>query len=71
MSDILGALLGAGLVLEWLHEFPYCAWPVVAGTQLVERFSSSHGYYGLPDTPEAPFPINLPLMFSVRARRPA
>jgi SAM-dependent methyltransferase len=63
LSDILGALIGAGLQIEWLHEFPYCSWPVVAGCELVERFSSSHGYYARPGS-------NLPLMFSVRARKP-
>lgn len=65
LSDIVGALLAAGLVLDHLHEFPYCAWEVVAGCQLVERFSDSHGYYGLP--PSEP---QLPLMFSLRAHRP-
>jgi len=65
LSDIVSALLGAGLVLDHLHEFPYCAWPAVAGAKLVERFSSSHGYYGLSASePE------LPLMFSIRAHRP-
>jgi SAM-dependent methyltransferase len=65
MGDILGALIGAGLRIDWLHEFPFCAWKVVAGCELVERFSSSHGYYGLP--PSRP---QLPLMFSLRAARP-
>jgi SAM-dependent methyltransferase len=65
MSDILNALIQAGLAIEWLHEFPVCAWQIVAGSELVERFSSSHGYYGLP----AAHP-KLPLMFSVRARKP-
>jgi SAM-dependent methyltransferase len=66
MSDIIGALLGAGLRLDWLHEFPFCAWNVVAGSQRVERFSSSHGYYALPSSQ-----VQLPLMFSLRASRPA
>jgi SAM-dependent methyltransferase len=64
MGDILNALIEAGLVIEWLHEFPYCAWEVVAGCRMVERFSSSHGYYGLPDSPP-----KIPLMFTLRARR--
>lgn len=66
LADIVGALLGAGLRLEWLHEFPFCAWNVVAGCELVERFSSSHGYYALPSSH-----VQLPLMFSLRATRPA
>jgi SAM-dependent methyltransferase len=65
MADIFGALLGAGLRVDWLHEFPYCAWNVVAGCEVVERFSSSHAYYALP--PSQP---QLPLMFSLRASRP-
>jgi SAM-dependent methyltransferase len=65
MSDIHNALTRAGLVIEWLHEFPFCAWKVVAGCELVEGFSSSHAYYGLP----ASLP-QLPLMFSLRASLP-
>jgi SAM-dependent methyltransferase len=65
LADIVGALIGAGLGIEWLHEFPFCAWKIVAGCEVVERFSDSHAYYGRPkDQP------SLPLMFSVRARRP-
>jgi SAM-dependent methyltransferase len=62
LSDILGALISAGLVIEQLHEFPYCAWPIVAGCQIVEPFSSSHGYYARTEPP-----TDLPLMFSLRA----
>jgi SAM-dependent methyltransferase len=65
LSDIVGALLGAGLVLDQLHEFSYCAWQVVAGCELVERFSESHGYYGFPAAEP-----QLPLMFSIRAHKP-
>jgi SAM-dependent methyltransferase len=65
LADIVNSLLGAGLRLDWLHEFPFCAWNVVAGCEVVERFSSSHGYYALP--PSQP---QLPLMFSLRASRP-
>ena len=65
LGEIVSVLLDAGLVLEWLHEFPYCAWKVVAGCEVVERFSDSHAYYGLPES--AP---SLPLMFTLRARKP-
>jgi hypothetical protein len=65
MADIVGSLLDAGLRLDWLHEFPYCAWNVVAGCEVVERFSSSHAYYALPASEP-----QLPLMFSLRASRP-
>jgi 2-polyprenyl-3-methyl-5-hydroxy-6-metoxy-1,4-benzoquinol methylase len=65
LGDILNALIGAGLAIEWLHEFPFCPWEVVAGCEVVERFSSSHMYFGRPagETP-------LPLMFTLRARKP-
>jgi SAM-dependent methyltransferase len=66
LGDILNALIGAGLVLEFLHEFPFCSWEVVAGTEIVERFSSSHAYYGLPKAQS-----RIPLMFTLRARKPA
>ena len=66
MGDVVNALVGAGLHIEFLHEFPYCAWKVVAFAELVESFSDRHGYYGLP----ARFP-QLPLMFSIKASRPA
>lgn len=66
LSDIINALIRAGLVLEFVHEFPFCAWELVAGSEVVERFSSSHAYYA----PPAPHP-SLPLMFSLRARMPA
>jgi SAM-dependent methyltransferase len=63
MSDILNALTRQGLHIDWLNEFPVCAWEVVAGCELVERFSSSHGYYGLTAGPP------IPLMFSLRASK--
>jgi hypothetical protein len=64
MADIVNSLINADLTIEWLHEFPFCAWEVVAGCQVVERFSSSHAYYGLPHSQP-----QLPLMFSIRARK--
>jgi SAM-dependent methyltransferase len=65
LGEIVNSLVDAGLSLEFLHEFPYCAWKIVAGCEVVERFSSSHAYYGRP----AAEPV-LPLMFSIRARKP-
>ncbi len=64
MGDVVNALIGAGLVLEWLHEFPYCAWAVIAGCEVVERFSAGHAYYGLPASQP-----QVPLMFSMRASK--
>jgi SAM-dependent methyltransferase len=62
MSDILNALTRAGLVIRWMHEFPFCAWKVVAGCEVIERSSFSHEYYGLPATQP-----KIPLMFSLCA----
>jgi SAM-dependent methyltransferase len=64
LGDIVNALTAQGLRIDFVHEFPYCAWPVVAGSELVEKFSDSHGYYGRPDDPQ------LPLMFSLKATKP-
>ena len=64
IGDVVNALVGSGLQIDFLYEFPYCAWKIVAFAELVERFSASHGYYGLP----ARFPP-LPLMFSITASR--
>jgi len=65
LADVVTALLDAGLVLDHLHEFPYCSWQVVAGCQLIERFGTTHGYFALPASEP-----QLPLMFSLRAHRP-
>ena len=45
MGDIVNALIGAGLAIEWLHEFPFCAWKVVAGCEVVERSGAGQVYY--------------------------
>jgi hypothetical protein len=65
LSDIVCALIEAGLSLEYLHEFPFCAWQALPAMVQVEHFSDSHGYWGMP--PGTP---NLPLMFSIRAHKP-
>jgi SAM-dependent methyltransferase len=64
LSDIVCALIEAGLILEFLHEFPFCAWQSLPAMVQVERFSDSHAYWGMP--PGTP---NLPLMFSIRAHK--
>jgi len=61
MADVVNALVTAGLRIDFLHEFPYCAWKVVALVEQVEP-----GSWGLPTR----FP-RLPLMFSLRATKPA
>jgi len=64
MADVVNALIGVGLTIEYIHEFPFCAWDVVAFAEQGERFSASHSYWELPDR----FP-KLPLMFSIKATR--
>ena len=61
MGDIVNALVTAGLRIDFLHEFSHCTWKVVA---FAER--RQDGTWRLP----ARFPT-LPLMFSLRATRPA
>lgn len=57
LSDIIAALVDAGLRLDYLHEFPYCVHPCYP--YLVE---SEPGRYVVRDYPGA-----LPLLFSIRA----
>lgn len=59
MADILNALVGAGLSIEYLHEFPYC---VYRHFPFMEQ--GADGWWRLPaGSPE------LPLMFSLKANR--
>lgn len=59
-EEILGALIGAGLVIEEVREFPLLAWKYTPG--MVER---EPGLFGLPeDQPE------VPLLFTLIARKP-
>jgi SAM-dependent methyltransferase len=59
-EEIVGSLIGAGLVIEDLREYPLLAWKFTSA--MVEK---EPGLYGLPaEVPE------LPLMFSLRARKP-
>jgi len=59
LADVVNALIAAGLRIDFLHEFSYCAWKNVAG---MER--RADGYWGLP----ARLP-QLPLMFSLKATK--
>ena len=59
MGDIVNTLVTAGLRIDFLHEFPYCVWKVIAFTEPVER-----GCWGL--GPRFP---RLPLMFSLKATK--
>ncbi|HEY7765372.1 MAG TPA: class I SAM-dependent methyltransferase, partial [Aestuariivirgaceae bacterium] len=57
LADIIGALRGAGLGLEWYHEHPALTWPLFPN-----MMCSADGLYRLP--PEFP---QLPLSFSLKA----
>ena len=60
LSEIIRALLEAGLRLAWLHEHDAVAWRMFASLVRDE-----HGMYRWPDQPW------LPLSFSLRAEKPA
>jgi len=59
-GEVVTSLIEAGLQIEFLHEFPFCAWPV-----LPEMTKGDDGYYRLPDNNRIPF------LQSVRAVKPA
>lgn len=60
LGEVVTAIAWAGLVIEFLHELPFLEWPAPF---LEER----DGRWWLPDGT----PGEIPLMFSLRARRPA
>jgi 2-polyprenyl-3-methyl-5-hydroxy-6-metoxy-1,4-benzoquinol methylase len=60
LGEVLTVLLEQGLRLEFVHEFPYCVYPKFPGMT-----RGADGWYRLPPPRDA-----LPLLFSVRARKP-
>lgn len=60
LGEVVSAVADAGLVVEHLHEFPVSEFRAFEG---LER--DSDGWYRLPDGPD------LPLLFSLRARKPS
>lgn len=60
LGGIVNAILDAGLRLEFLHEFPFCAWEIFPFMDQGED-----GYYRLRGATE-----RIPLLFSIRARKP-
>lgn len=61
VSDIVNAVIDAGLRLDWLHEHEEIAWKL-----LPFLVPGSRGQYRWPDS----FPVKLPLSLSLTARRP-
>ena len=60
LGDIVTALIEAGLRIDFLHEFPFGGWQMVP-----EMVKGDDGYYRFPDEGR------LPLLFSVKASKPA
>jgi SAM-dependent methyltransferase len=58
LSDVINALLGAGLRLEFLHEFPFDGWQ-----RLPSMVRREDGFWSLPGRSDLPF------LFSLRARK--
>jgi SAM-dependent methyltransferase len=58
-GEVVSSLIDAGLRIEFLHEFPFAASPVIPAMT-----KSGDGYYRLPDNDRIPF------MMSVRATKP-
>jgi SAM-dependent methyltransferase len=61
LGEIVSAVAGRGLRVDFLHEHRWLDWPL----DLLEE--KGNGTYGWPDDQEG----SLPLMFSLRASRPA
>jgi len=59
LGEIIGALLNAGLRLDWLREFPLCPYQRLAG-----MVDNGDGYWRFPEGTPA-----LPLLFSLRATK--
>lgn len=59
LGEVVDSLIDAGLTIEFLHEFPFCAWELFPFMT-----SGKEGYYRLRENPD-----RIPLMFSVRARK--
>jgi SAM-dependent methyltransferase len=59
LSDIINGLIGAGMVLNWLHEHPALTWPLFPNMTV-----SDDGLYRLPADH-----VQLPLAFSLEARK--
>jgi SAM-dependent methyltransferase len=61
LSEVVSALAGAGLRIEYLHEFPFDSWH-----QFSWQVKRKDGYWHPRDRR-----FSIPLMFSIRATRPA
>jgi hypothetical protein len=60
LSDILNALISAGLNIEFLHEFPFCNWKCFPNMEQGED-----GWWRMEGQEES----KIPLMFSLKATK--
>jgi SAM-dependent methyltransferase len=61
LGEVLNALIGAGLAIEFLHEFPYAA-----RAKFPFMVQGPDGWWRLPETQRG----SIPFLFSLRARKP-
>jgi hypothetical protein len=67
MSDIIGALVRAGLRIESFEEYPFLGWRFFPWME-----QGADGWWHLPEHEGLPLgPGSLPLMFSLKATRDA
>lgn len=59
-SDVINAILGAGLDIEFIHEHPFSVFQ-----QFESMVEDSDGYWRIPD-----LKYEIPLTFSIRAHKP-
>lgn len=59
MGDLINSLLGAGLRIEYLHEFPYCTYP--HRSFLTQHEDGLWRYDAVPNS--------IPLTFSIKAKK--
>ncbi|MFH1701065.1 MAG: class I SAM-dependent methyltransferase [Candidatus Zixiibacteriota bacterium] len=57
LSDVINALIGAGLSIEYVHEFPFCVYD-----QWPNFVKDSDGWYYYPDMKK-----DVPMTFSIKA----
>jgi len=58
-SEIINALIDEGLRIDFMHEFPYCFFPIHPAMELRED-----GYWYLPEKD-----FNVPMLFSLKASK--
>lgn len=64
LGDIVNAVIGAGLTVEYLHEFPYLFWDMFCFTPALVMEQDGAGWWRIPGMDD-----RFPLMFSLKARR--